>query len=587
MILRTGYTIVVPFVFIALYLAFLIKGWFGTLLSSLITISLFALALAGVWASGQTESGILSGVIPMFDSTHYYLDSLRLLAGKEFSEISSRRPFFTAFFSFLLWIAAHDLLLALTILALFVTLAIYLLANEINGTHGPAITAFVLVIVFIYYRYHSGAVRTENLGVMFGALGTAMVWRGISKNHYLYLMVGFMLMSFGMIARSGAFFILPLLVVWAGISYRSKGKLLSWRYFLGGVVAIALPFLANYLIAQSFGTKDVVPFGNFSYSLFGLASGGKSWAYVFEVYPNASYTEIYERAIQLILEKPGLLIKGVVYNYSIFFSNTNYGIFSYMSGKGSAGSNISYWVLLLLLSFGIWNCFQNRNDHLFGFLAVSFVGLLLSVPFLPPTDAFRLRAYATSIVILALIPAMGLDYLLKTLRLERLTQKKNGFIYQGSLAWFSIVIVIMLLFGPFMAKGTDLVTKIDPSMCEAGFISLVVRYDPNTMVHVVHQNELILDWAPTYHVGTLHRNIHDFPNLKLAEWVLENVKPNKTLFYALDYRSFKNALVLIESKALPEPPSLIEICGNWDDNVYVSQFEIFKASSVELVKLEN
>ena len=49
----------------------------------------------------------------------------------------------------------------------------------------------------------------------------------------------------------------------------------------------------------------------------------------------------------------------------------------------------------------------------------SAIGVFISVPFLPPTDAYRMRPYAASIVIFAALPAMGLNYIL--------SRKKNFF----------------------------------------------------------------------------------------------------------------------------------------------------------------
>ena len=583
MLLRTGYTLIVPTVYVILYLTFRLNGWLGESLSLLLTSSIFALALTGVWASGQTESGLLSGVIPMFDSANYYSDSLRLLAGQDFSPVSTRRPLFSAFFAFLLWVTNHNLLQALTLLTLLVSLACYLLAREINKTHGPAIAAFCLVFIFIYYRYHSGVVRTENLGILFGTLGTAMIWRGISIRSQLHLLAGILLTSLGMVARAGVFFILPLLVLWGAISFRKNGKPINWRFVIAGMLVVTFAFLVNQIIANSFGTDDVVPFGNFSYSFYGLASGGNSWADVLDIYPQANPTEIYKMAFQLILKQPALLVKGVIYNYSMFFSNTNYGLFSYMSGEGETFSTISYWILLLLSALGVWNWFRYRDDRYLGFVMVSTLGLLLSVPFLPPTDTFRLRAYATSIVILALLPAMGLNIVLTTLKLGKLNpiavDPSNG----KFLTVFSIFIFVIVLSGPYVSRGADLIPIPSQENCVAGLKSVIVRYNPGNIVHLVSQNTLLLDQAPNFHIGTFRRNIHGFPNFKFMRWALDNVTPNHTLFSALDYRTYQPVLAIVNSDTLPAPPAMLELCGTWEKNSEIEQFDIFYVASARVV----
>ena len=581
MLFRTGYTLIIPILFVALYLAFRLRGWTGYFLSLLLTLSMFALALSGAWASGKTESGLLSGVIPMFDSANYYLDALRLMAGAKFSIVSTRRPLFIAFFTFLLWITKHNLLYALALMTLLVALACYLLAREILKTHGPAIAVFVLMFVFVYYRYHSGVVRTENLGILLGVLGTAFIWRSISRGQHFYLIAGVFLTSLGIIARAGAFFILPLLVLWGAILFKHRnGTKISWQMLLGGILAVVAAFSINGLITKAFGTRDVVPFGNFSYSFYGLASGGKSWAYVLEAYPNADVREIYRMAFRLILSRPDLFAKGIAYNYSMFFSNTNYGLFSYMGGEGQASSTISYWGLWMLSALGVWNWIRHRNDPFLGFIMVSAIGLLLSVPFLPPTDTFRLRSYATSVVILALLPAMGLQGILTSLKLNQINRNEGSQRNEVALAIFASLLVVSVVIGPFLARGVDTLPRLDLSGCESNHASILVRYEPSAAVHFVSQTTTLLDWTPTFHIGTLHNSVHDFPNFDFMDWALASVRPNGSLFYALDYLSDRGALVWIDSASLPSGPAFLGICGAWDENPALTQFNIFYATSI-------
>lgn len=583
MTLRTGYTVVVPSLYLVLYLGFRLKGWLGSFLSIALTLSTFALGLAGVWAAGTTESGLLGGVIPMFNSANYYTDALRLLAGYEFSEDSSRRPLFTAFLGFLLWLARQDSFQALTLLTLLVALACFLLAKEIHRTHGPLIAVFVLVIVFIYYRYHSGVVRTENLGILFGALGTAAIWRGISRSRLIAFAAGVFLTSLGMVARAGAFFILPLLVLWGAFLFRQPGKMVSWRFGIIGTTAVLLAFVANGLITRSFGASDVVPFGNFSYSLYGLASGGKSWAHVLQTNPEAGYLEIYRLSFELILKQPGLFLKGVLFNYRMFFSNTDYGLFSYMRGEGSIAATLSYWILLGLSIAGMGNWFAQRRDPYLGFVMVSTTGLLLSVPFLPPTDAFRLRAYATSVVILALLPAMGLHRLVELLKLDILTPPGSSRAYAGTLWVFGGLVVAAVLAGPFAVRATMRLPERTRVRCNSGQDSLLVRYEPTASVQSVSQDVVVLDWAPVFHIGVLRSRIHDFPTVEFIDWFLENMGSDRTLFFGPDYLTYRNALVLAESRSLPSGPAWLELCGKWEDHPDLVQFNLFYAGSVNLV----
>jgi hypothetical protein len=148
---------------------------------------------------------------------------------------------------------------------------------------------------------------------------------------------------------------------------------------------------------------------------------------------------------------------------------------------------------------------------------------------------------------------------------------------------FSIIAVAIVIVGPFIAKSTAILSALETPGCAAGLASVVVRYDPGTMVHFVPQTTPLLDWAPSFHIGTLRSNVHDFPNFAFMDWALANIPPHHSMFYTLNYRSFRGVLVRADSAILPDPPALLEICGRWEENPELAQFELFYADSVAIV----
>ena len=575
---RNSITLLVPIMFLVLIVVFHIQGYIGKFLALSTTLSFFSLALAGAWALGVTESGILSGVVPMFDSSTYYIDGFRLLLGEDFSMTSSRRPIFSAFFAVLLYLSKHNLLVALSLLNLLVALSCFILAREIQKTHGTGSAVFVLLIVFMYYRFHSGAVRTESLGVALSMLGTAFAWRSINRSQRGLALTGIFLLAIAMLARAGAFFSLPMVILWGGVLFRPRGKKISWSFIISGIGVVAAAFFINQLITNTFGTRETVPFGNFSYSFYGLASGGQSWAYVLSQYPDATPMEIYQRAFHLILENPALIIQGALYNWKMFFSNTGYGMFSFMLGESVIISTIFYVGLCLLCLFSLTTWFRKLFDPYLSFIGFSVFGLLLSVPFLPPTDTFRVRAYAASIVLIGLLPAMSIHTISKRLNIALLWKVNESTTNGPASTWFSFLFLGAVLLGPFILYGAEQPPKLQPSVCPERTESLIVRYDPGTMIHLVPQTTIALDWAPNYKIGNFRRNTHDFPNIPFAEWARQ-IKPGSSLFYSLDFRTQEQSLVVINTDLLPDPPALLEVCGMWVTEPEISGFQIFEASS--------
>ena len=104
MALRTGFGVIIPLAALVMYLTFRIPGKLGDLIAPISTMSLFALGLAGLWASGNTQSVILNGLIPLTDAAGYYSDATRLLYGIDVSNFTAMRPFFAGLLSFFLWL---------------------------------------------------------------------------------------------------------------------------------------------------------------------------------------------------------------------------------------------------------------------------------------------------------------------------------------------------------------------------------------------------------------------------------------------------------------------------------------------------
>ena len=328
---RTGFNVVVLLLFLFLYLSFRLPNWMGRAVSLLFALALFALALAGLWATGQTQSTLLNGIVPLYDAANYYTDALRLLAGQDLSDFSARRPLFAGFLSVLLWVSGQNLMISLALLTLITAGACFLAAREIKSTHGPEAGVFVLIILFLFYRHHSGTVMSENLGVPLGALGFALMWRGTAQKQSPFFWLGLFVTALALNARAGTFFVLPLLLLWGGWAFREEGRRFSLRILVISSAVVFAAFAVNLILVRVLASPSGIPFSNFSYTLYGLASGGNSWHYVLEIHPELEAIPdserskvIYQMALELIREQPGLLVQGALYNWSMLFSDTWY-----------------------------------------------------------------------------------------------------------------------------------------------------------------------------------------------------------------------------------------------------------------------
>jgi hypothetical protein len=586
MALRTGFGLVIPVTALLVYSAFRIRGKIGELTSLVITMALFAMPLAGLWASGLSQTTVLGGLIPLYDAELYYVDALGLINGSKFSIFSARRPLFPGLLAVLLSWTNHNLMVSLAILTAITALACYYAAREIQKTNGAVTATFILIIIFLFFRAHSGVSMSENLGVALGTLGFILLWQGAYNKSLLHLFLGTFITTLALNARAGAFFMLPLLILWIGWIFRGE-KIISWTSICYAILAVVFGFVLNLALTRIIALPSGVPFANFSYTLYGLASGGKSWAYIFEAHPEILSIQepeqtkrIYQLAFELIRANPLQAVHGAFFNWRMLFSDSWYNIYAYVGGENWKVNIIARWTMYLLCITGTYSWLRDHKDPIKSLIIVSFLGVFISVPFLPPTDAYRMRPYAASIVVLAALPALGLDYALKISGLEKLNKKPENITPSHAPLLFSLILTLTTLAGPIILKSLSTQASILPIPCTNDSEELVIsRFDNGTYINIKRQSLYFLDWMPDFHKGQFNASAHSIADQNLISWV-ESLEPPTTLFYTLDVHSNQKALMALKTNTLPATGHYYQFCGNFETSPTLSLYRIFYANEV-------
>jgi hypothetical protein len=620
MSLRTGFGLVIPLTALILYLAFRTRSAnrVGDLVGMAVTLSLFAMPLAGLWASGQSQSTVLNGLIPLFDAETYYMDALRLMNGSPFSIFSARRPLFGSLLAVVLTLTGRNLMVALAVLTAMTGLACYFTAREIQRTHGAEIAVFILMVLFLFYRAHSGISMSENLGVLLGTLGFGLLWRGASTKSLPYIWIGLLATTLALNARAGAFFMLPLLILWAGwllrenrftqsanaslpritqifakplknprefVKSAARGfDFISWKALFVSASAVVLGFALNLALTRLVAVPSGVPFANFSYTLYGLASGGKSWFYVFESHPELSAIRepeqskrIYQMAFELIRSDPLQTVQGAIFNWKMLFSDSWYNIYSYLGGENWKLAVATRWGMFALCLLGIFAWARNRKDPILSLVLVAALGVFVSVPFLPPTDAYRMRPYAASIVILAALPALGLNFILSQIkRIPPAGKLLDQSLPPASAAMLTYVGVLLpiLLIAPVTIQSTATPQPAQAAPCPEKLAPIMVRLDEGTYIHLKKQNAVFLDWMPDFHTGTFRENSHSLADTNMINWAT-NIEPPRTIFLAINYLTQQGVIAVIPTDLLPETGTLTQFCGQWETDPNLAGYSIF------------
>ena len=404
---------------IFLALDFAKKGILWEAVSLILILVLFSLPLIYKWQTAKFDGVIFGGLLPWADANGYYTGAQRLMEGSYLTEFATRRPLFTGFFTILLVATGKNLQASLAVLAALNGLATFLAAREIQKAHNAFVAAGFVAICYWYYCAIAGTVMTENLGFCFGSLALAFLIRGVEKNQLGQIGYGLFLLTIALSIRAGAFFILPALLLWVGLMYKRES---GWKGIVLVGMAVVVALTSNMIFKKVIGNPNGVLFSNYSYTLYGLASGNAGWKQVSIDFPDVKENEIFGLAINKIKSDPALLGLGMMRAFQDYFSMGNGG-FSFL--RLIHDKNLGNHILWILTWLGLGTVLFSPKRSLSWMILFAFLGILASTLLVPPNDADSMRVYAATIPFTAYLAALGL-------LLPELLTKKIGFPYPAS-----------------------------------------------------------------------------------------------------------------------------------------------------------
>ena len=430
-----------------------LKGSWGYTISLTAALLLFLLSLIYKWQTADNFL-LLGGLFPQRDGLDYYTDAQRLIHGFYMSGSGTYRPIYSSFLAVIMKIVSSNLQVTLLILVICNALAVYLAAREIKDVFKSNLaSATYIIFSYMFFRRFSGTLLTENLGLCLGNLALIFLIRGSFQNKLSHILYGIFLLTIALNARAGAFLVLPMLALWLGISYwKAQG---FWRPFLFGCFVVSLGMLANFVIAKITTSPESKAFSNYSYTLYGLASGNQGWEQALRDYPNADTDQIYSLTIQKITNNPSLFLLGILGAYQDYFESSN-GAFSFLLLKHDRG-DIANLILWLLTFIGLIAAFINRKEKIFSISLAFFFGIFISVSLVPPADSHRMRAYAATIPLTGYIIAVGIVFIYNLFNKNNtsdtiITQEEKHFPLVVSVL-FLVACLVLPIFVKWMGKS--------------------------------------------------------------------------------------------------------------------------------------
>ena len=498
------------------------SSWLITLAVLAVNISI----LLETWHSGVSDHSLIAGLLPFSDSAGYVNGSFQLLFDGRLSPWASRRPITALLEGFILLVFSANypaMLIALVVLA---SLSIAFVINETSLTYGRTAGMVMFFGLLVFYRRFIGSALSEHIGILYGCLAFAMLLRSLRSQNPLKYLLSLLLFSVALNARAGAYFILPAFVLMFPIIFRKSAG--TWRKkIFYAVLSVSIAFFLNMAIVHTLGHKGS-SMGNFSYTLYGLVHDG-DWRQVLSDHPDIKklndeelYKKIYELSFMKIKEQPSSLIYGSIRAYKDLFFSLR-GIYSYVlfsaierhvlyredradDIKNSILQRIinqpflyfqtsfaaGIFILLNILTIAGIYFLLVKKDNISLCIITGNLGILASVPFAPPWDADWMRAYASTIPVTLILPAIGLQAVVsillnskKSYEIQRMeyvsTARSSGLVLHSSFMLFAIIAAFFVFSIP-VNIGKHLADSL-PAVAES------IKIIPNSEVHSVEEGK--------------------------------------------------------------------------------------------------
>jgi len=476
------------------YLCFRLPGRLGWLSGSALTMLLFALTLAYKWTSGYSDNGVIAGLLPYKMGKMYYSGAQLIMSGLTLPQYSGAtwRPLFPGLFSVLLLFTQQNLQWALAILIGLTGFSCYLCARQVSSDLGAPAAAVFMTLLYFYIQPLIGYVQTEAPGLMFGCLGFILLWKAAQAANIRNLIFGLATLTVAVSVRAGAFFILPMLMLWAGWSFRGR-KRFSFRVAgIAALTVLATFLLINMVYPRLVGTPENSTFGNFVYTLYGQVRGGTGWNQARQDLNTLDPAIVYQATAQFFLAHPASLLIAIVKSYRDFFLPNGLGIF-FISPQGLSRLDILIWAAwLLLLAWGLIRLARRISSPLSSLLVSGFIGIFLSIPFLPPIDGGA-RLYASTMPFFFALPSVAISKLLY--RGEK-GADGIGSLPMRAIGAASIGLAILMVVAPILIHAAGGAVASVAPVCPGEHSPFAIEVHPGSYVDLVPDGAAPCGLAP-------------------------------------------------------------------------------------------
>jgi hypothetical protein len=394
-----------------------------------------------------------------------------------------------------LFLTGQNLQLTLAVSIALLAISAYLAAQTIHFEFGSVPSAIFLSLLYIFTLPWLGNTQSEIHGLMLGCLGFVFLWMS-TKNHGLWLKCcGIAIITLAVSSRAGPFLIFPALILWGSITEERHT-----RFSINRFVLLSLTFLFSFLLSNIALRRLVVApgpgsalFGNFAYALYGQVKGGLGWLSGAQL--GLSSSDVLKASINHLVLHPEGFMKASITSFKDFFLPSWMGIFSFVSTQDLSWIDGLLWFGFLgMFILGVIFLIRSLERSYSKLLLFSLVGILLSVPFLPPMDGGN-RFFASIMPFFFAICVYPMQSI--TSRVQRgLGNIEQKLLFANSVA-SSILIIMTLILPVFILVIRNLnQPQIVTSECSDNLAPFAFVLSPNSYIDLSIRDDDAKEYIP-------------------------------------------------------------------------------------------
>jgi hypothetical protein len=205
-------------------------------------------------------------------------------------------------------------------------------------------------------------------------------------------------------------------------------------------------------------------------------------------------------------------------------------------------------------------------------LLVSIAGILASVPFVPPWDAGRMRAYAAVLPIIALVPAYGAAMLATRFAFLVASHPDED---EPLLSVIGAVIGFLVVPAPLLL--VVMTRSVSPPAVRAE--CKAVRIQPGSLLHILPDNAPIRAVPRDLHISTFRRGLKGLNRPEISAELMR-IDPGSVLVHGVEAGSSKPIILIASASQMPPLPATIEACGSLTDTAANKRFGFYYAKTI-------